>query len=555
MLNFKPTSSKNAISNEQISQKLVQKSSGDFLATLLESVHKNDIQKVNNTTGQNSNFNTNKSENSAFNITQNTQANKAQDIAQNKQENSSKNLENQNQGLKDLLNEQDSAHSQNQNTSNENLNENLEDEEKPALNSSALATLINGDLSAVTAGALIINPLSDDSQSALESAKFMKILGLLDQLGNDKLGKILSTEMNIAEIKGIKNLEDLIKIADKFGLNLSKISITNSDIKALKSEFKNLNLNGFFDNVSLSLSKANEQKIKQSINKLAEPKYNLAKLLSGVNEAKNALKTEQKEIKFSKNAALNESLILGGLDNDKKLNADLKALLNDTQAKPEPKSTPVSLKNKPNEATVDSYLDAISKKAAQSASEPPQNANMSSNFENLTNIAGDFKSEQNIIKSSDQSALQEIMLNAKLKNISKETQISSVRSFAAEMVQKINDYKPPITRIAMVLNPAELGEVSVTMISRANNLQVNITSNAQTMQLFVANQAEFKNSLVNMGYSDVQMSFADTKQGGGNGSQNRAKNAKRAYENDDIQINELNENGEKTLEVILPRYI
>ena len=550
MLNFKPASSKNAISNEQISQKLAQKSSGDFLATLLESVHKNDIQKANNTTGQNSNIA--KSENSATNIAQNTQTNKTQDTTQNTQENSSKNLENQNQGLKDLLNEQDSSHSQN--ASNENLNENLEDEEKPALNNSALATLINGDLSAVTAGALITNPLSDDSQSALESAKFMKILGLLDQLGNDKLSKILSTEMNIAEIKGIKNLEDLIKIADKFGLNLSKISITNSDIKALKSEFKNLNLNGFFDNVSLSLSKANEQKIKQSINKLAEPKYNLAKLLSGVNEAKNALKTEQKEIKFSKNAALNESLILGGLDNDKKLNADLKALLNDTQAKPEPKSTPVSLKNKPNEATVDSYLDAISKKAAQSASEPPQNANMTSNFENLTNIAGDFKSEQSTIKSSEQNALQEIMLNAKLKNISKETQISSVRSFAAEMVQKINDYKPPITRIAMVLNPAELGEVSVTMISRANNLQVNITSNAQTMQLFVANQAEFKNSLVNMGYSDVQMSFADGKQGG-NGSQERAKNAKRAYENDDIQINELNENGEKTLEVILPRYI
>ena len=88
------------------------------------------------------------------------------------------------------------------------------------------------------------------------------------------------------------------------------------------------------------------------------------------------------------------------------------------------------------------------------------------------------------------------------------------------------------------------------MISRANNLHINITSNAQTMQLFVANQAEFKNSLVNMGYSDVQMNFSDAKQGGGNGSQNRAKSTKRAYENDDI-----NENGEKTLEVILPKYI
>ena len=310
-------------------------------------------------------------------------------------------------------------------------------------------------------------------------------------------------------------------------------------------------MKGFFDNVSLSLSKANEQKSKQNLN---NPKYNLAKLLNGVNEAKNMLKTEPKELKFSKNSALNESLILA-LNEDKKVGNDLKALLNDTQIKTEPKSTPISLKNKSNDATIDSYLDAISKKAAQNASTPLQDPSTPSNFENFTNDTQSTQNEQSTIKSSEQSILKDIMLNAKLKNISKETQISSVRSFAAEMAQKINDYKPPITRIAMVLNPAELGEVSVTMISRANNLHINITSNAQTMQLFVANQAEFKNSLVNMGYSDVQMNFSDAKQGGGNGSQNRAKSAKRAYENDDIQINEINENGEKTLEVILPKYI
>lgn len=529
MLNFKPTSSKNAISNEQTTQKLSNKTSGDFLATLLENVHKNDIKKANNSNNEKAQTQTTSPANS--NQTQENTKDQSQD--QNPQ-NPTK--------LKDLLNE---SQTQTKNNNNE-ISKNDGENNTQILNNSALATLINDDLSAVTAGALITNPLSDDSQSALESAKFMKILGLLDKLatGDDKLNKILNTEINVAQIKSIKSLEDLIKIADKFGLNLSKISITNSDIKALQSEFKNLNLKGFFDNVSLSLSKANEQKSKQNLN---NPKYNLAKLLNGVNEAKNVLKTEPKELKFSKNSALNESLILA-LNEDKKVGNDLKALLNDTQIKTEPKSTPICLKNKSNDATIDSYLDAISKKAAQNASTP-------SNFENFTNDAQSTQNEQSTIKSSEQSILKDIMLNAKLKNISKETQISSVRSFAAEMAQKINDYKPPITRIAMVLNPAELGEVSVTMISRANNLHINITSNAQTMQLFVANQAEFKNSLVNMGYSDVQMNFSDAKQGGGNGSQNRAKSAKRAYENDDIQINEINENGEKTLEVILPKYI
>lgn len=553
MLNFKPTSSKNAISNEQTTQKLSNKTSGDFLATLLENVHKNDIKKANNSTNEKAQTQTTSPTNS--NQTQTQNQTQSQNQAQNQtspanpnqtQESTKDQSQDQNPQnptkLKDLLNE---SQTQTKNNNNE-ISKNDGENNTQILNNSALATLINDDLSAVTAGALITNPLSDDSQSALESAKFMKILGLLDKLatGDDKLNKILNTEINVAQIKSIKSLEDLIKIADKFGLNLSKISITNSDIKALQSEFKNLNLKGFFDNVSLSLSKANEQKSKQNLN---NPKYNLAKLLNGVNEAKNMLKTEPKELKFSKNSALNESLILA-LNEDKKVGNDLKALLNDTQIKTEPKSTPICLKNKSNDATIDSYLDAISKKAAQNASTP-------SNFENFTNDAQSTQNEQSTIKSSEQSILKDIMLNAKLKNISKETQISSVRSFAAEMAQKINDYKPPITRIAMVLNPAELGEVSVTMISRANNLHINITSNAQTMQLFVANQAEFKNSLVNMGYSDVQMNFSDAKQGGSNGSQNRAKSAKRAYENDDIQINEINENGEKTLEVILPKYI
>lgn len=564
MLNFKPTSSKNAISNEQTTQKLSNKTSGDFLATLLENVHKNDIKKANNSTNEKTQTQTTSPTNSNQTQTQNQTQNQtqSQNQAQNQtspanpnqtQESTKDQSQDQNPQnptkLKDLLNENQTQTKNNNNEISKNDGEN----NTQILNNSALATLINDDLSAVTAGALITNPLSDDSQSALESAKFMKILGLLDKLatGDDKLNKILNTEINVAQIKSIKSLEDLIKIADKFGLNLSKISITNSDIKALQSEFKNLNLKGFFDNVSLSLSKANEQKSKQNLN---NPKYNLAKLLNGVNEAKNVLKTEPKELKFSKNSALNESLILA-LNEDKKVGNDLKALLNDTQIKTEPKSTPISLKNKSNDATIDSYLDAISKKAAQNASTPLQDPSTPSNFENFTNDAQSTQNEQSTIKSSEQSILKDIMLNAKLKNISKETQISSVRSFAAEMAQKINDYKPPITRIAMVLNPAELGEVSVTMISRANNLHINITSNAQTMQLFVANQAEFKNSLVNMGYSDVQMNFSDAKQGGGNGSQNRAKSAKRAYENDDIQINEINENGEKTLEVILPKYI
>ena len=60
-----------------------------------------------------------------------------------------------------------------------------------------------------------------------------------------------------------------------------------------------------------------------------------------------------------------------------------------------------------------------------------------------------------------------------------------------------------------------------------------------------------------MGYSDVQMNFADGRGqagGGQNSGQNRG-NARRAYEDDDVQINEIRSEDERTLEVVLPRYI
>ena len=119
-----------------------------------------------------------------------------------------------------------------------------------------------------------------------------------------------------------------------------------------------------------------------------------------------------------------------------------------------------------------------------------------------------------------------------------------------EMVEKISVFKPPVTRINMQLHPAELGEVNVTMIARANNLHVNITSTNTTMALFLQNQAEFKANLVNMGFSGIEMSFSDHKEGGGGfGEQARKKAmAKEAYEE------ELGE-GETNLEIILPRYI
>ncbi len=120
-------------------------------------------------------------------------------------------------------------------------------------------------------------------------------------------------------------------------------------------------------------------------------------------------------------------------------------------------------------------------------------------------------------------------------------------TFAEEFKEKVENYKPPLMKIKMELKPAGLGDVDVTLLSRGNNLQVNINSNTNTIAMFMQNQNEFKNSLVNMGFSDLQMNFSE-QQKKEQDAQNQ-KNGKNIFE-------QLEENEEQDgFEMIIPRYV
>ncbi len=102
-------------------------------------------------------------------------------------------------------------------------------------------------------------------------------------------------------------------------------------------------------------------------------------------------------------------------------------------------------------------------------------------------------------------------------------------------------------KLKMNLKPQNLGEVEVTLINRGNNLIVNINSNTNTMTLFTQNQAEFKNSLVNMGFTNLSMNFGEKGQERHEHRQNR-----RSSENfsDEMQNEEIT-----NIELVIPRYV
>lgn len=117
-------------------------------------------------------------------------------------------------------------------------------------------------------------------------------------------------------------------------------------------------------------------------------------------------------------------------------------------------------------------------------------------------ISSDDKSELNAaLKDLSQVSRSELKSDLNLKE--------TFRNFAQDFKEQMQTYKPPITRFNITLNPSNLGEVEVTLVQRGQNLHISFNTNTSTMNLFIQNQTEFKNSLVNMGFTGLEMNFSD----------------------------------------------
>ncbi|EAJ0347568.1 flagellar hook-length control protein FliK [Campylobacter coli] len=186
-----------------------------------------------------------------------------------------------------------------------------------------------------------------------------------------------------------------------------------------------------------------------------------------------------------------------------------------------------------------------------------QNKENNANFNNNTNKET-FTQEQTKTHSEniDKNSLDE--LNSLVKDLNKVTQNNArnitpketLQYFSQDLKEAVDQYKAPITKLSITLNPNNLGEVEVTLIQRGNNLHINFNSNTNAMNLFIQNQAEFKNSLVNMGFTGLEMNFSD--QGKREQNQNQGKN-RSGYGFKDA-LDGKNESEKVNLELVLAKY-
>ncbi|WQX34349.1 flagellar hook-length control protein FliK [Helicobacter pylori] len=140
---------------------------------------------------------------------------------------------------------------------------------------------------------------------------------------------------------------------------------------------------------------------------------------------------------------------------------------------------------------------------------PPPNDNTPTPLEKeeKTKEASDNKEKAKETSNSAQSA-QNTQASDKTSENKSAAPKETIKHFTQQLKQEIQEYKPPMSRISMDLFPKELGKVEVIIQKVGKNLKVSVISHNNSLQTFLDNQQDLKNSLNALGFEGVDLSFS-----------------------------------------------
>ncbi|MGL2906154.1 flagellar hook-length control protein FliK [Helicobacter pylori] len=140
---------------------------------------------------------------------------------------------------------------------------------------------------------------------------------------------------------------------------------------------------------------------------------------------------------------------------------------------------------------------------------PPPNDNIPTPLEKeeKTKEVSDNKEKTKESNNSAQNA-QNAQASDKTSENKSVTPKETIKHFTQQLKQEIQEYKPPMSKISMDLFPKELGKVEVTIQKVGKNLKVSVISHNNSLQTFLDNQQDLKNSLNALGFEGVDLSFS-----------------------------------------------
>ena len=419
------------------------------------------------------------------------------------------------------------------------------------------------------------------------------------------LEKILGSETARQDFANVKNVSDLMDLSKKYNLGLEKLSISQESLESLQTKFPKLVENNFFDDLQSALNNVQtSQKTdakpltttttsamnrldKQSTPTDAKPVMSiLSELFSqevdtqpkvkstdattvipdtpvidtptlSVNEKQSNSQPLPKETIQTTPTPLEETVVAQKVVSADETKKTAPAIPTEIASQEAPEAPIVmtprtnEVKKEPLSKSEDDITDITIPKTVKSEKTSDTSAQ-----EEVTQVQKVVKNDETETKTSSDESPTTIDTKNDLKTTAKQdTSIKntntpakeSLNQFASDLREKIEAYKPPIMKVELSLNPKNLGDVDVTLLTRGNNLHVNISSNTTTMSLFTQNQSDVKSALINMGFTNLEMNFSDQH----NKEQSQQNNPKQNNGN----FEEFNEEETASLEIVIPQYV
>ncbi|GAA8432257.1 flagellar hook-length control protein FliK [Helicobacter pylori] len=292
-----------------------------------------------------------------------------------------------------------------------------------------------------------------------------------------------------------KTLKDIQTLSQKHDLNASNIqAATTPENKTPLSASDHLALKTTQTPINHTLAKndakntANLSSVLQSLEK-KEPQ-NKEHATSQNNE--------------KKTPPLKEALQMNAIKRDKTLSKkNSEKTPTKTQAKNQPTAPSATPENAPKLALKTPPLMPLI------GANPPPNDNIPTPLEKeeKTKEVSDNKEKAKETNNSAQSA-QNTQASDKTSDNKSIAPKETIKHFTQQLKQEIQEYKPPMSKISMDLFPKELGKVEVTIQKVGKNLKVSVISHNNSLQTFLDNQQDLKNSLNALGFEGVDLSFS-----------------------------------------------
>lgn len=308
-----------------------------------------------------------------------------------------------------------------------------------------------------------------------------------------------------------KKLSELIKKADELAINLEKIKYEKSKTSIPKSPI----------NIDTDIKDA---KTKDTISKQS-PKENLAQ----DEELKDIIKESKTNEKIKENTN-EKNDVKQKANNDNKV--DSKETLNQDS------KTDINTNN----INTNKLAQKMENLESKIDNKETQEKNLEGKDEVKKTISlkqdGKQISEKKVDKKKDNPI--ENITNTNIKNEQTQKIFDSkevIKNFVNQLQQEIINYKPPLSRLTIELNPANLGNVEVTITHQGKNIQIQMNANQSVLNLFIQNSTDLRNALSQIGYDNVAMNFSN---GSSMGFSN--KEGKWEFQELDNNIQDGNEN-------------